>query len=102
MGAHVCTVAGAICAYGCEEVRGQPWCFSARAVLGHSEAGSLTNLEFAYEARCQRVLSLPPQSRDWKCVPHGQYFFNPGAGDLTRVLMLGGKRFTDWAISSSL
>lgn len=47
------------CAHVCEEVSNLG-CFSARAILGHLEAVSLTDLECANKAKCidQHVLPL--------------------------------------------
>lgn len=87
-GAHVCAVVSAHVLV-CEEVSNLG-CFSARAILGHLEAVSLTDLECANKAKCidQQVLPLSLRAEIGSVCHHNQ-----GAGDQIRVLVLEGKHF---------
>lgn len=89
-GTHVCTVVSAhvlMCVRRSEDNLG---CFSARAILGHLEAVSLTDLDCANKAKCidQQVLPLSLRAETGSVCHHNQ-----GAGDQIRVLKLEGKHF---------
>ena len=87
---HVCTVVSAhvlMCVRRSEDNLG---CFSARAILGHLEAVSLTDLECANKAKCidQQVLPLSLRAEIGSVCYHNQ-----GAWDQIWVLTLEDKHF---------
>lgn len=98
-GAHVYTVVSAHVLMCVRRSEDDLECFSARAILGHLEAVSLTNLECANKAKCidQQVLPLSPQQRLEVCATTARVL-----GIKFGSSCLKASTSTDWTFLSSL